>query len=71
MNTHSTFSFRLSWTPQDLADAVPLRLFEKVAFDAGFRGDDIAPCSNRWPAPRRWRGAYRPRGELPARLLVC
>ena len=48
MNAFDRFPARLHWNPQQLADAVPLRLHELPAFraDAGA----VAPAAN---APRR------------------
>ena len=75
MNTQSTFPY-LSWTPQDIANAVPLRLFEMFAFevdvDAEADADGPGPqrSANQLPAARRWRGGYRPQAQLPPRLLV-
>lgn len=49
---YPTHDFPRHWTPQDLADAVPLRLFEVVEF-AG----NLAAASNSatTPAARDWR----------------
>lgn len=42
MNTSTQFPSRLHWTAQDLADAIPLRLSEVVAFmtTAGAPGEN-------------------------------
>ena len=69
MNTSSTFPFAPHWTAQDLADAVPLRLFELFAFDAGADGADLDRSANHLPR-RNWRGAYLRVGELPAFIRV-
>jgi len=53
------FPAQLHWSAQDLADAVPLRLFELFAFDPA----DAMPSANRAPA-----GTHR-RGYLPAAPL--
>lgn len=69
MSTTSTFPYRLNWTAQDLADAVPLRLFELFGFDATVQ--DIDPSANHLSQPRRdWRRGYLHQGELPARVRV-
>lgn len=39
------YPFDLSWTPQDLAEAVPLRLSQLIDFDA-MRGNGIAASAN-------------------------
>lgn len=46
-NAFVAFPDRLHWDAQDLADAVPLRLFELYAFDPA----DARPSANR-AAPR-------------------
>jgi len=69
MNTTSTFPYRLHWTAQDIADAVPLRLFELFSFDAGADGADLERSANQLPR-RHWRGAYLRIGELPASFRV-
>lgn len=69
MNTSSTFPFALHWTAQELADAVPLRLFELFAFDAGADGADLDRCANQLPRRRR-RGGYLRPTELPAFIRV-
>jgi len=70
MNTQTTFPYRLGWSAQDIADAVPRRLFELFAFDADLRGHGGARGANPLPAPRRWRGGYHRQAQLPARWLV-
>jgi hypothetical protein len=69
MNTHSTFPYHLSWTSQDIADAVPLRLFELVNFEAG---DDAAGnAATSAPARREWRHRdYLRSSALPAFVRV-
>ena len=67
--TAAGFPFAPGWNARDLADAVPLRLFELIDFDA-LREVDAA-CANH-PAPRRrgWLGGYRANAALPAQLRV-
>ena len=70
MKTSSTFPFNLHWTSQDIADAVPLRLFELFAFDAGPGGAGLAGrCANQSPR-RAWHRGYVPAAELPAFVRV-
>ena len=69
MKTTSIFPYRLHWTAQDIADAVPLRLFELFSFDAGADGADLDRSANHLPR-RNWRGAYLRIGELPASFRV-
>ncbi len=69
MKTPSTFPFAAHWTAQDLADAVPLRLFELFAFDADGDGAHLGRVANH--APRRsLRGAYLRNSALPAFIRV-
>lgn len=60
------FPFRLQWNAQQLADAVPLRLSELFAFDAG---GDATQASNarRVGPPRATRvpGHYAGQSALP------
>lgn len=53
------FPAQLHWSAQDLADAVPLRLFELFAFDPA----DAMPSANRAPASRTDRRAYLPTAQ--------
>lgn len=53
------FPFRLHWKPQDLADAVPLRLFELCDFAVD---GNAAASANAGSVLRR---AHRQRGYLP------
>ena len=59
MNAFVALPSAFNWTPQQLADAVPLRLHEAVAFDA--RDNDALPAAN---GPHR---RARASGYLPAR----
>ena len=65
MNAYPDFPSRLYWTAQDLAAAVPLRLFELYRFDADNRVDNPRPH----PA-RDWRGGYVRPAPLPTRFCV-
>ncbi|HEY0659784.1 MAG TPA: hypothetical protein VGD21_00455 [Lysobacter sp.] len=64
----SSFPFQLNWSSQDIADAVPLRLFELFEFDAGT--DVVAPCANRPQPPRPWHRGYLRANDLPAFVRI-
>lgn len=67
--TDAGFPFPAGWNARDLADAVPLRLFELIDFDA-LRAVDAA-CANQPAARRRaWHRGYTANAALPARLRV-
>lgn len=53
-----TMPLRTRWSAQQIADAVPQRLYEIVRFDLA----DRAPA-NRVAERRSWRGGYAPRIE--------
>jgi hypothetical protein len=59
MNADVYFPSQPNWTAQELAEAVPLRLHELFAFDAG-RDVDASNASHAWPQ----RAGYLP--PLPA-----
>ena len=61
----------LRWSPRELADAVPLRL-HAPALHVLFADGLPPPAANdvRVAAPRRWRGGYLSRRDLPARLRI-
>ena len=62
------FPFRLHWDSQDLADAVPLRLFELVDFAAG---DTAATCANAASLRRNaLRDRYLPSAALSPRFRI-
>lgn len=68
MNATSAFPFRLHWSPQALADAVPLRVHELFA-----PGTVQPPAGNQArsaPRARPLHAWYRPLGPLPPRFLV-
>jgi hypothetical protein len=62
-------AFPQAWSAQDLADAVPLRLFEAVDFDALSLPVEAsnAPAV---PAARAWRRRYADAGNMPAVVRV-
>ena len=60
-------AFPQRWSAQDLADAVPLRLFEAVDFGALALADGRASNA---AAPRAWRRRYADAGPLPAQVRV-
>ena len=66
MNAFVVFPSHLHWNAQQLAEAVPLRLHEMFAYDAGAQA---AVAGNAQPAspPRR---AYAPRSPMPERFSV-
>ena len=71
MKTSTNFPYGLNWTSQDIADAVPLRLFELIDFDAARDGLRTTHQNASAQAPRRaWRRHYATGAALPARMLV-
>ena len=70
MNTQTNFPYALGWTAQDIADAVPLRLFELFGFDAGPDGtDEVDRCADELPR-RTLRNGYLRQRDLPAFIRV-
>ncbi|MDQ3039197.1 MAG: hypothetical protein M3R16_05275 [Pseudomonadota bacterium] len=67
MKTQLPFPQHLHWTVQDITDAVPLRLFEMVSFDACL--DAATRCANELPR-RAWRHAYARPAALPAFVRI-
>ena len=67
MNAFVALPSAFRWTPRELADAVPLRLHEAVAFDAG--ADDTSPAANglRRRAPA---AGYVPPRTSPTRFRI-
>ena len=63
--TYPIHFFPQAWSAQDLADAVPLRLFEAVDFNVL-----IGTRASNAPAPRAWRRRYADAGALPAQVRV-
>ena len=70
MNTHSNFPDQLHWTSHDLANAVPLRLFEMFAFDATLADAAVGPCANQTTRRHPWPGSYLPPAPPSARFRV-
>ena len=70
MNTHSIFPSRLHWSAQDLAAAVPLRLFELYRFEAEADAAENAPRFARVKPARDFRGGYVRPAPLPTRFSV-
>ena len=65
--------FPQAWSAQDLADAVPLKLFEAIDFDAMQQIEAPAAASNAASVPlsRNWRRKdYLRAGELPTFVRV-
>lgn len=67
MNTSVAFPSTLHWDARQLADAVPLRLFEAIDFDLIRQPAANAAVRH---ASRAWRGAYHANPPLPARIDV-
>ena len=68
MNASSHFPASLHWSAQELAAAVPLRLFELLDFDAPIAD---ARAANSTPVPRRaLREGYARNAALPAHFHV-
>jgi len=69
MNMHAAFPYRLNWTSDQIADAVPLRLFE-LAEAVFIDFDPRAGNDTRAARPHAWRGGYRAQSALPSRIRV-
>ena len=65
MNANVFFPSQPHWTAQELAEAVPLRLHELFAFDAG-RNGVFADSANSHLHPGHGRGAQLPAGDAGA-----
>lgn len=65
--------FPRTWSALDLADAIPLKLSERVTLGlVAFAPTDAAANSPfAMPAPRAWRHRYLRGAELPAFVRVC
>ncbi|MGH8085403.1 MAG: hypothetical protein ACREPV_09020 [Lysobacter sp.] len=64
MNTFPHLPDQFHWSAQDLANAVPRRLFEFFAFDASLSGGALGPCANQ-PPRRPWLGSFLPTEPSP------
>jgi|HigsolmetaAR201D_1030396.scaffolds.fasta_scaffold01483_5 hypothetical protein len=69
MNAFAPFPGRLHWTAQQLADAVPLRLWQLYAFDARPAGR-ATDAANRAVRRARRTAAYAAPSPLPSRFAV-
>ena len=65
-NASVAFPSQLHWNAQDIADAVPLRLFELYVFDPS----QAMPSANRGTAPRTPRASYTPAATPHAMFRV-
>jgi len=70
MSTDSAYprhSFPQNWSALDLADAVPLRLSERIALGLIEFSPAPVAANNPFivPAPRGWRRGYAGSNELP------
>ena len=70
MTTHSIFPSRLHWSAQDLAAAVPLRLFELYRFEAEADAADNASRFARVKPARALLGGYVRPAPLPTHFSV-
>jgi hypothetical protein len=68
MSGYPQHFFPQSWSAQDLADAMPLRLFEAVDFKA--LSLPVEASNAAAPAARAWRRRYADAGNLPAVVRV-
>ena len=71
MNTYPNFPSRLHWSAHDLANAVPLRLFELYRFESD-DADDPGTAARvvREKPTRDFRGGYVRPEPLPTRFSV-
>ena len=67
MNASNLLPLHPHWDADALADAVPLRLFELLDFDAP---DGAARGVATVPVPRAWHGAYRVASPWPDFMRV-
>jgi len=70
MSTYPNFPSHLPWSAHELADAVPLRLFELYRFDADSGAAGNAARFVRSKATRGLRGGYVRPAPLPTRFSV-
>ncbi|MDH5824861.1 hypothetical protein QFW77_17980 [Luteimonas sp. RD2P54] len=70
MNPPNALPFNFNWNPQQIADAVPPRLFELDLFALDpFRGGGAGVPANR-PRPRALQRGYLHQRALPALFRV-
>ncbi|MEZ0471008.1 hypothetical protein [Luteimonas salinilitoris] len=69
MNANNAFPFHLNWNPQQIADAVPLRLFEVDLF-AVDRGRATSANAESPPRGKRRTAGYLPTPGLPTQFRV-
>lgn len=69
MNANNAFPFHLHWNPQQIADAVPPRLFDIDLFAAGHEADASANAGSPSRGRRRAAG-YLPKPGLPVQFRV-
>lgn len=62
MNATTACPFPLRWTPQQITDAVPLRLFE---LDLSIASGTHAGRAANQPRPRAWHSGYLRQRALP------
>ncbi|MFC5571071.1 hypothetical protein ACFPN1_13475 [Lysobacter yangpyeongensis] len=77
MNTHShsaypVHGFPRHWSALDLADAVPLKLSERITLGLVEFATTTGAANSLFamPAPRNWRRGYLRSAELPAFVRV-
>lgn len=68
MNATSAFPFQLYWSPQALADAVPLRVH--ALFERGIAPPHAGNQARIAPRPRPLRAGYLPHHAFPIRFRV-
>jgi hypothetical protein len=68
MNTTHAFPYRLNWSPEALADAVPLRV--RNLFDPAGAPPPAGNQACIAPRLRPLRAGYRPLAPLPPRFRV-
>ena len=70
MSTYPNFPSHLPWSAHELADAVPLRLFELYRFEAEADAAENAARLARVIPARDFRGGYVRPAPLPTRFSV-
>ena len=69
MNAFVALPNAFNWTPQQLAEAVPLRLHEALAFDAAGQQGDLA-AANASRERLRIAHHYRADAAMPPRFRI-